>query len=65
MADRDSCLGRMVFPIHDERGELVAYAGRLMDGRESRAICFRRDSANRRWFLISIARSSRRPGKGV
>jgi DNA primase len=36
MADRDSCLGRMVFPIHDERGELVAYAGRVMDGREPR-----------------------------
>jgi 5S rRNA maturation endonuclease (ribonuclease M5) len=28
--------GRMVFPIHDERGELVAYAGRMMDGREPR-----------------------------
>jgi DNA primase len=27
---------RMVFPIHDERGELVAYAGRTMDGREPR-----------------------------
>jgi DNA primase len=26
----------MVFPIHDERGELVAYAGRAMDGREPR-----------------------------
>jgi DNA primase len=28
--------GRRVFPIHDERGELVAYAGRTMDGREPR-----------------------------
>lgn len=28
--------GRVVFPIHDERGELVAYAGRTMDGREPR-----------------------------
>jgi hypothetical protein len=28
--------GRMVFPIHNERGELVAYAGRAMDGREPR-----------------------------
>jgi hypothetical protein len=28
--------GRMVFPIHDERGELVGYAGRSMDGREPR-----------------------------
>jgi DNA primase len=28
--------GRMVFPIHDERGELVAYAGRAMDDREPR-----------------------------
>ena len=28
--------GRMVFPIHNERGELVAYAGRTMDGREPR-----------------------------
>ena len=28
--------GRMVFPIHDERGELVAYAGRVMDDREPR-----------------------------
>lgn len=28
--------GRMVFPIHDERGELVGYAGRTMDGREPR-----------------------------
>ena len=27
---------RMVFPIHDERGELVAYAGRVMDDREPR-----------------------------
>jgi DNA primase len=26
----------VVFPIHDERGELVAYAGRTMDGREPR-----------------------------
>jgi DNA primase len=26
----------MVFPIHDEGGELVAYAGRTMDGREPR-----------------------------
>ena len=31
----------------------------------SRVICFRRDSANRRWFLISIARLSPRPGKGA
>ncbi len=28
--------GRMVFPIHNERGELVAYAGRTMDGQEPR-----------------------------
>ena len=28
--------GRMVFPIHNERGELVTYAGRSMDGREPR-----------------------------
>jgi DNA primase len=28
--------GRMVFPIHDEGGALVAYAGRTMDGREPR-----------------------------
>jgi DNA primase len=28
--------GRMVFPIHNEGGELVAYAGRTMDGREPR-----------------------------
>jgi 5S rRNA maturation endonuclease (ribonuclease M5) len=28
--------GRMVFPIHDESGELLAYAGRTMDGREPR-----------------------------
>lgn len=28
--------GRMVFPIHEERGELVAYAGRTMDGHEPR-----------------------------
>jgi hypothetical protein len=28
--------GRMVFPIHDEPGEPVAYAGRLMDGGEPR-----------------------------
>jgi DNA primase len=28
--------GRMVFPIHDERGELVAHVGRTMDGREPR-----------------------------
>lgn len=28
--------GRMVFPIYDEGGELVAYAGRTMDGREPR-----------------------------
>jgi 5S rRNA maturation endonuclease (ribonuclease M5) len=27
---------RIVFPIHDERGQLVAYAGRTMDGREPR-----------------------------
>jgi DNA primase len=28
--------GRMVFPIHDEGGEVVAYAGRTMDGCEPR-----------------------------
>jgi len=28
--------GRMVFPIHDERGELMAYAGRTMNGSEPR-----------------------------
>ena len=28
--------GRMVFPIHDERGQLVGYAGRTMDGRAPR-----------------------------
>jgi DNA primase len=28
--------GRMVFPIHNERGELVAYAGRTVDSREPR-----------------------------
>jgi 5S rRNA maturation endonuclease (ribonuclease M5) len=28
--------GRMVFPIHDERGELVGYAGRTLDGHEPR-----------------------------
>jgi len=28
--------GRMVFPIHNVGGELVAYAGRTMDGREPR-----------------------------
>jgi DNA primase len=28
--------GRMVFPIHDERGELVAYTGRAIDGWEPR-----------------------------
>lgn len=27
---------RMVFPIHEERGELVAYAGRTIDSREPR-----------------------------
>ena len=26
----------MVFPIHNERGELVAYASRTLDGREPR-----------------------------
>ena len=39
-------------------------AGRSMDGREPR-YHFRRNAANRRWFLISIARSSPRPGNGV
>ncbi|MCW5976493.1 MAG: toprim domain-containing protein [Bryobacteraceae bacterium] len=28
--------GRIVIPIHNERGELVAYAGRSIDGREPR-----------------------------
>ena len=28
--------GRVVIPIHDERGRLVAYAGRAVDGREPR-----------------------------
>jgi hypothetical protein len=36
----------LVFPIHEERGELVAYAGRMLDGR-SRAICFRRVEGGR------------------
>ena len=28
--------GRVVIPIHDEHGQLVAYAGRSVDGREPR-----------------------------
>ncbi|MGA7410202.1 MAG: hypothetical protein WBW33_06935 [Bryobacteraceae bacterium] len=28
--------GRLVIPIHNERGELVAYAGRSIDGSEPR-----------------------------
>jgi hypothetical protein len=56
--------GRVVFPIHDERGELVAYAGRTMDGREPRYL-FPPGFPNRRWFLIFIARSSLPPGKAV
>ena len=28
--------GRLVIPIHDERGELVAYCGRAVDGRQPR-----------------------------
>jgi DNA primase len=28
--------GRVVIPIHDERGRLIAYAGRSVDGREPR-----------------------------
>ena len=56
--------GRMVFPIHDN----AANWWRMRDARwmaGSRAIYFRRDSTNRRWFIISIARSRPRPGKGV
>ena len=33
---RGSMSGRVVIPIHNERGELVAYAGRAIDGSEPR-----------------------------
>ena len=33
---RGSMNGRIVFPIHNEKGELVAYAGRSIDGSEPR-----------------------------
>jgi DNA primase len=33
---RGSMSGRVVIPIHNERGELVAYAGRSIDGNEPR-----------------------------
>jgi DNA primase len=33
---KGSMSGRIVIPIHDERGELVAYAGRSIDGSEPR-----------------------------
>jgi DNA primase len=33
---RGSMSGRLVIPIHNERGELVAYAGRSIDGSEPR-----------------------------
>lgn len=33
---RGSMSGRVVIPIHNERGELVAYAGRSLDGSEPR-----------------------------
>jgi len=33
---RDSCGNRIVFPIHDQEGPLVAYAGRSLDGGEPR-----------------------------
>ena len=33
---RGSMCGRVVIPIHNERGELVAYAGRSIDGSEPR-----------------------------
>jgi DNA primase len=35
-AGRGSMHGRIVIPIHNERGELVAYAGRSIDGSEPR-----------------------------
>jgi DNA primase len=35
-AGRGSMNGRVVIPIHNERGELVAYAGRSIDGSEPR-----------------------------
>lgn len=33
---KGSMAGRVVIPIHDERGQLVAYAGRAIDGTEPR-----------------------------
>jgi DNA primase len=33
---KGSMCGRVVFPIHNERGELVAYCGRAIDGSEPR-----------------------------
>jgi DNA primase len=33
---RGSMSGRVVFPIHNEKGELVAYAGRAIDGSETK-----------------------------
>jgi DNA primase len=35
-AGKGSMRGRIVIPIHNERGELVAYAGRAIDGSEPR-----------------------------
>jgi DNA primase len=64
MADRGFRRGRMVFPIHDEHGELVAYAGRVMDGREPRYL-FPPGFGKSQVFFNLHRRSSLRPGKGV
>jgi len=50
-----SLRNRIVFPIHDQEGPVVAYAGRSLDG-ASRDTCSRQASTSRRWCLISIVR---------
>jgi hypothetical protein len=52
---------RMVFPIHDHEGQLVAYAGRSLDGGEPRYL-FPPASTSRRWSLISIVQCGNQRG---
>src|SRR5262249_40826371 len=63
MADPDSCVDAWFFRFTMKAANWWRMrAARWMA--RSHAICFRRDSAKRRWVLISIARSSPRPRKG-
>jgi DNA primase len=66
-AGRGFLQGRIVFPIHDERGELVAYAGRAVNGAEPRYLFptgFRKSQVVFN-FHRAVAATTQQPGRVI